>query len=646
MVPVQKRCPAGCTAASRADSVLRQQARAAAPTIEQPAAPVPAPARQEPAPRREPAKAPARRPVTKTTRPTRTAPAKTAAAVAVDVVDGEWTVDTDMPAPTGKLTWDALLAWIGAGLPMLGVDRLHRDGTDADGTVCLTAAAAAALKIPAKLPATAAALARFDAKVRKAATAANLELSATIGAGFKVYRRRTAGRHVSVKLLIVPWLGQGDKSAQKAGELVTALSLGPDDTPNGLTLAHRLRSFVGDLGVAPGATAAVTSMHLIDALRPRTTRVQGEDGKPRSVPREGALPSGDLAVPPAAGARHPLTLAERRAGNPVCEEEDFHAWARPLTAAERAMPWAVAVDVCASFLSVTETLRLAVGPLEPVESPAWSTATAGIWLCDFTDIQVDDDLPHPATFHGLPPTGPGWYATPTVAYMAAEYGFDPATITRAYLSTHSVAILKDWTARIRGGYKRCYAVLGIVDGMSDEDFLAAYETLKADAATNPAKADALVLLAAYKAVYKGGIGKWSGNASYIHDDDQWAEQVAAAWTYRPENRFAIHSAARTGAHRRMRKTKKLTGRTPIAINVDSYLYATAAPSPRELLPKTDDGKPVPGALRLGAAPGSFKHESSVPMEAVAAAMDEQLHPSRLTHDYDTAGNPLTETEES
>ncbi|MET9183272.1 hypothetical protein ABZX88_34435 [Kitasatospora aureofaciens] len=646
MLPVRRRCPARCTASSRAEVIARQQVRQA---VDRPVSPPPVaePAVEQgevPAARPAPAK---RRPASKASaRPVRAERPKPerVAAVAVDVVDGEWTVDTDaVHAPTGKITWDALLAWIGGGLP-LGIDRIHRDGKDADGTVVLTAAACSALKVPAKLPTTPAAVARFDGKLRKAAEASGMELSTTLGAGFKAYRRRSAGRHVSVKLIIAPWLGQGDTAAQKSGELVTALAAGVDGAPDGAVLARRLRTFVADLGIGPGATTAVTSTHLVDALRPRTVRVIGEDGRSVSVPRAGALPSGDLAVPPAAGGRHPLTLAERRAGRPVCEEEDYgvFSWTRPLTPDEAEQPFAVVMDVCTSFLSVTETLRLPLGALELRESPTWDKAVAGLWLCDFTGIAVEEDLPHPATFHGLPPEGPGWYATPTVAYMVSEYGFDPSTITRAYLSTDSVPFLKDWTTRIRAAYKRCLAVLGVVDGMGDEEFLTAYAARKLGAADSPEIADALVLIDAYKGIYKGGIGKWTDNGSQYRDDETWAERVAAAWSYRPEVRFTILSAARTGAHRRMRKTRTLNGRAPFAINVDSYLYAAPAASPIPLLPKTAEGKPVPGALRLGGAPGSFKHEASIPMSAVVTAMDEHLHPCRLTHDYDTAGAPVTE----
>ncbi|MFE7530805.1 hypothetical protein ACFU7Y_34595 [Kitasatospora sp. NPDC057542] len=74
--------------------------------------------------------------------------------------------------------------------------------------------------------------------------------------------------------------------------------------------------------------------------------------------------------------------------------------------------------------------------------------------------------------------------------------------------------------------------------------------------------------------------------------------------------------------------------------MDSYLYATDAPSPLELLPVKDDGTPVPGALRLGIAPGSHKHESSIPLTAVVEAMERREHPSKLVHRYTTDGTAI------
>ncbi|MER5353464.1 hypothetical protein ABT093_24400 [Kitasatospora sp. NPDC002551] len=627
------------------------QAEQPVPAPSVPVAPATAPAPVasvpvRPTPTAAPAAAKARRATSRpASRPAAPRPAAPAAAarwwpmVALDVAeDGTWALDVPgFPVPAGMKLGD-WFAWLGTGLP-LRIERAHPSGRGGDGTVCLTAGALKQLGLPAALPGTEKALASLQAKLAKAAAAVGMEVSEHVGPTFHAFRRAgsAGGQKTSVRVVVAPWLGQGDARQQATSALALPLATAPDGTVDGATFARRFRAFTTDLGVAPGATTATTGMALLEAVRPRVEWVKDPaTGEWFSHLREGALPTGDLCVPPAAGARHPLTRELLSKGEAVCEEEDYKWWARELTAEESVRPWAVAVDVCASYLSVTDSLRLPASPLELVQSPDWNGGkTAGLWWCDFTTTAVDELLPHPATFHGRPPTGPGWYATPTVAYMATTYGFDPATITQAYLSPHTVPLLKEWTGHLRAGYKRAYAGLGLVDGQGPEEFLAAYAVHK-DTGTDPVRTDALVLAGLYKNIYKGGIGKWADSARHL-DDQAWLEKVAAAWSYRPEIRFHIIAAARIAAHRRLRKTLQLTGRAPFAVNVDSYLYATDAPSPLELLPVKDDGTPVPGALRLGIAPGSHKHEASIPLGVVVEAMERREHPSKLVHHYTTDG---------
>ncbi|MFJ4680611.1 multiprotein-bridging factor 1 family protein [Kitasatospora sp. NPDC088783] len=633
-------------------------AAAAAGPAARPAAAVPAPAATAPAepstpaavpaePSQAPAAEPPARPRTKTTprtpdrtspkRPAGTAPAagQRVAVVALDAADGSWMPDVPgFPAPAGPKLGD-WFAWLGTGLP-LRIDSPRPQGRGGDGTICLTAAALEQLGLPAALPTTDRALASLRAKMAKAAAATGMEISDTIGPSFHAFRRAGAagGPKTSARIVVAPWLGQGSDRQQATNALALALATTPDGTPDGLTFARRSRAFITDLGVAPGATTASTAMLLLDAVRPRLAADK--------EPAADALPDGDLCVPQAAGARHPLTREQLSRREPVCREEDYTYWTRPLTPAETAAKYAVAVDVCASYLSVTATLPLPVGPLVAVKDPDWNKGKAGLWFCDFTGIAVDELLPHPATFDGSPPAGPDWYATPTVAHMADAYGFDPATITDALLSTHTAPLLKEWTRRLREGYKGAYAALGLSDDQSPEEFLAAYAVHK-DVGADPVLVDALVRVGLYKGIYKGGIGKWADSARHL-DDATWLETVAALWSYRPEIRLHIVAAARVAAHRRMRKTLQLTGRAPFALNRDSYLYTTDAPSPLELLTFKPDGTPVTGALRLGIAPGSHKHEASIPIQAIIEAFERDEHPCRLTHHY-TTGGTLIEPEQ-
>lgn len=661
--PVWKRCPDKCTPQSRAAEIQRLQdlrdQRAAAtpaePTSPTSVTPEPQAKRHTAAPRTEapyrgrataPRRAAPSRPTAAVATPAAPAPRRWPA-VALDVGPDGWELDIDQfPAPAGKKLTD-WFAWLGTGLPVR-VDRVHDAGRNGDGIVCLSAAALKTLGLPAALPATDKARAQLHKKLATAASSVGMELSEDVGPTMHVFRRKGApgGPKTSVRIVFTPWLGQGSEKQKATNEQAARLASAAG-LPDAAALARRTREYVAQLGVAPGSTPATTGMLLLDAVRPREQWVQDQEtGEWSPQPRDGALPSGDVTVPPAAGARHPLTRDLMQRNEAVCQEEDFKFWARQLTEEEKAMPYAVVVDTCASYLAVTESLRLPAGPLKYHTDAVWDSKVAGLWWCDFTQVAVEDFLPHPATFDGQAPQGPGWYATPTVAYMVTEYGYDPAGITDAYLSTHTVPLLKEWTGRVRNGYKRAYADLGLFDGQDPQEFLDAYAVHK-ETGDDPAAADALVLATLYKELYKGGIGKWTDSArKSIDDDDVWLKKVVATWHYRPELRFVIIAAARIAAHRRMRKTFKLTGRVPFAVNVDACFYAAMEPTPLELLAFTEAGKPVPGTLRLGIAPGSSKHESSIPMQAVIAAMDAGDHPSRLAHDFGTDGQQVGEDDQA
>ena len=562
-------------------------------------------------------------------------------AVAVDVDGGQLLADVADIEATAPATLAGLMEWIGEAGPALGVARLHADVRGSDGTVVLSAATVAAAKLPKTLPTTPAALERAAAKVRKAATAAGLEVGDSFGAGFKVWRRKSegGGPRLSVRVLVAPWLGQGDAGAQASGTLATALADDGTGTPDALTLARRMRRFVADLGVTPGATTAVTSRHLLEAVRPRFGWTQDDAGRWSSALRPGALPDGDTCAPVAAGARHPLTR-ERVAGRlPVCEEEDHKWWVREMSPEESGRPYAVAVDACASYLAVTERVDLPAGPLEHTASPVWDAKRAGLWLCDFSALAVESELPHFASFTGEAPTGPGWYTTPTVEYAVKAYGYDPSGIREAYVSTHTVAFLKEWSQRVRSAYLSGMESLGVPATLTGREFVRAWDHRKD--VSDDAGRDALALVDAYKGIYKGGVGKWSdyGTRRYA-DDAEWLENLVSAWHYRPEVRFHIVAAARIAGHRRMRKTLELTGRAPFAVNVDQLMYAVESPDLSALLAVRDDGKPVPGTVRLGCAPGSYKWDASVPMEAVRELLADRRHPSGAAHDYDVTGAPV------
>ena len=113
---------------------------------------------------------------------------------------------------------------------------------------------------------------------------------------------------------------------------------------------------------------------------------------------------------------------------------------------------------------------------------------------------VDGDrLPSPFTPKGEEPTGPAWYATPTVAY-AVELGFEVAPI-EAYVRTQTGRHLDPWYKRLRDAYVATMADLDVTTDLGGQEFLDAIARSKQ---VDPAMA---LLVNAIKATAKGGVGK-------------------------------------------------------------------------------------------------------------------------------------------
>ncbi|MGW3175586.1 hypothetical protein [Streptomyces sp. NPDC001153] len=58
------------------------------------------------------------------------------------------------------------------------------------------------------------------------------------------------------------------------------------------------------------------------------------------------------------------------------------------------------------------------------------------------------------------------------------------------------------------------------------------------------------------------------------------------------------------------KTAATADLYPVAIGTDAIVYPSPGPSPLDVLPHTAEGKPVPGAFRLGVLPGMAKHQGT------------------------------------
>ncbi|NED01839.1 transcriptional regulator, partial [Streptomyces sp. SID6648] len=87
-------------------------------------------------------------------------------------------------------------------------------------------------------------------------------------------------------------------------------------------------------------------------------------------------------------------------------------------------------------------------------------------------VELDASLlPSPFTPKGERPTGPAWYATPTVAY-AAELGYEVRPI-EAYVRHESGRYLDGWYQRLRDAYLATMADLGVGADLAPDDFLTA-----------------------------------------------------------------------------------------------------------------------------------------------------------------------------
>ncbi|WP_052715416.1 tetratricopeptide repeat protein [Streptomyces avermitilis] len=107
-----------------------------------------------------------------------------------------------------------------------------------------------------------------------------------------------------------------------------------------------------------------------------------------------------------------------------------------------------------------------------------------------------------------------------------------------------------------------------------------------------------LLETAIKATAKGGIGKLRqrsrGQVPYYEEYPALKRE-----TWRPDIRAAVLANQRVGLHRKLMKTAAAADLYPTSIGTDAIVYPSPGPSPLDILPLTNEGKPVPGTFRLG-----------------------------------------------
>ncbi|CAG7658467.1 telomere-associated protein Tap [Actinacidiphila bryophytorum] len=519
----------------------------------------------------------------------------------------------------------------------LGAARLHRSGKDSDPLVVLTAGAAARLGLPERLADRRQMRLPDDHKVVRQIARAKWQLTRRgFGPWARVYRPASGGERRCVQLAVLPWDALDARAWGSAGELPPA------------ELARVLTAYAARV-LTPRGSTAVAGLELMSALRPPTRAVKDEaTGTWVPGPVPGSLTRAFDPAPPEAPDEHPVVAAlhpraHQRDEAEVLDEEAFD-WIRGadlLTDAECAKPFAVGVDVNTAFLAAANRLVVGLSGPEHVRAPRFDKSVPGCWLVDLSGIETDPRLPSPFTPHGGRPTGPAWYATPTVAYaqeLVDTFGL-PVEVrpAEAYVRREAGPYLDPWYKHLTDAYKLTMADLGVTADLSPYDFLTAMERHKQG---DPGMA---AVLSAVKSTVKGGIGKLRERpqgAGY-RPGERWPALERPTW--RPDIRAAVIAAARVNMHRKLVRTALATqsgpppagsvvfgddALLPVALLSDCAVYPSPGPSPLDVLPYGTDGKPAPGTFRLGVSPGMVKHEGTQPLFWAVELMEQQYNPAR------------------
>ncbi|MFD9469003.1 telomere-associated protein Tap [Streptomyces goshikiensis] len=525
--------------------------------------------------------------------------------------------------PTSTLP--ALIAWALGPDADLRSPRLHRNGKDGDPLLVLTAAATEALGLPLVLEDRRALRLPDNHPTLKQLAKSKWQLTRRgFGPWPRIYRPATptTGRQC-VQLAVLPWgaldpRAWGDDTAElPAPELAELLT----------TYAARV--------LTPRGSTAVTGLELMTALRPPTRAARNPQTNTwESAPVAGSLVRPVDPAPPEAPDEHPVVAAlypraHQRTPDQVLDEEAYD-WIRDpelLSDAECTRTHAVGIDVNMAFAAAANRLAVGLGPAVHASRPRFDPKTPGCWLADLSALDLDPRLPSPFTPHGRRPTGPAWYATPTLAY-ALELGH-PVEPAEAWLRPDNGSYLDAWYTRLRDAYVATMADLGVTPALSEPEFLTAMAALPSGNKQ---------VLSAIKSTVKGGIGKLRERpqgAGYRHGEP-WPALERPTW--RPDIRAAVISTARVNMHRKMLKIATAAGEYPIAVLSDCAVYLSDGPSPLDFLPHTPEGKPLPGGFRLGVSPGMVKHEGTQPLLWAVQMLDEGLNPARHIKGHDAAAD--------
>ncbi|MFE2551098.1 telomere-associated protein Tap [Streptomyces sp. NPDC059355] len=530
--------------------------------------------------------------------------------------------------PKARTDLPTLISWALGPDADLRSPRLHRNGKDGDPLLVLTPAAAEALGLPPALEDRRTLRLPDNHPTLKLLAKAKWQLTRRgFGPWPRIYRPATptTGRQC-VQLAVLPW---GALDARAWGEHTAGLPA-PE-------LAALLTTYASRV-LTPRGSTAVSGLELMTALRPPTRAARNpETNTWESAPVAGSLTRAVDPAPPEAPDEHPVVAAlypraHQRTPDQVLDEEAYD-WIRDpqlLTDAECTRTHAVGIDVNMAFAAAANRLPVGIGPAVHTQGPRFDPKIPGCWLADLSSLELDPRLPSPFTPNGHPPTGPAWYATPTLAY-AQELGH-PVHAAEAWLRPDHGPYLDAWYTRLRDAYVATMADLGVTSALPEPAFLAAMAELQEhpDPVLKP-------VLSAIKSTVKGGIGKLRERpqgAAY-RPGEPWPALERPTW--RPDIRAAVISTARVNMHRKMNKLAA-AGLHPVAVLSDCAVYLSDGPSPLDFLPRTPEGKPLPGGFRLGVSPGMVKHEGTQSLLWAVEMLDQGLNPARHIKGHDAAAD--------
>ncbi|MEU0730397.1 helix-turn-helix transcriptional regulator [Streptomyces sp. NPDC006140] len=493
----------------------------------------------------------------------------------------------------------------------LGAPRLHGSGKDADPLLVLTESALERYGLPARLsePERLAGRLPDGHKVVKQLHKANWQLTQRgFGPWARIYRPAEGRLRQCVQLCVPSWNALDPRTWGGAAQLEPA------------ELARVLGTYAVRV-LTPRGSAAVTGLELMTAVNPPTRAGEpDESGRRHKEHRPGSLGERPVECAPCeAPDGHPLLAHLPRFHQRGPEEmllEEAYDWARQLTDAECMQRYLVGIDVNLAFGAAANgaVVGLAAPPVH-VTRPAFDAALPGAWLVDLSHVDLSrvlvgkrwqrvrgELLPNPFTPTGEHPSGPAWYATPTVAY-AVELGYEVAPV-EAWVREEKGRFLDGWYKRLRDAYVETMTDLGVGEKLPPARFLKAMDGYRR---RDPEMA---MVLDAVKSTVKGGIGKLRERArgGGWKPGQPWPALSRPTW--RPDIRAAVISRARVNMHRKMLNLAAATGRYPVAVLSDCAVYAADGPSPLDVLPYGADGRTVPGSFRIGVSPGMVKHEGT------------------------------------